>query len=145
MRVLLLSIMMIAVGAFAKADSSLWKKSCLKGKGLFATLKDGKDELPVCFFGEAVVGAKSWSQLEEEGVNAEALKAYKNRRTAPVRGGVCGAFDAELLVVKDAKGTVYNFCRFEDNSVMEETTLWLGPGTAISDSLDKALSKINVL
>lgn len=144
MKVLLLSAVMIFAAAWAQADTSSWKQACQKGQGLFSVLKDGSEEIPVCFFGEAIVGAKAWSQLEA-GVQAESLKAYKTRRNSSVRGGVCGAFDADLLVVKDSKGATYNFCRFEDSSVMEETTLWLGPGTAISDALDKALSKINSL
>lgn len=143
MRVLLLSIMVISSAVVARADKGSWKQDCQKGHGTYSVLKQEAEEFPVCFFGEAVVGAESWSQLKQDGVKTESVKAYKERRTPSVRGGVCGAFDADLVVVKDGQGTSYNFCRFEDKSVMEETTLWLGPGASISDSFDKALSKIN--
>lgn len=143
MRVLLLSFMMIFTGMTARADKDSWKQSCQKAQGIFSVLKQGSADLPVCFFGEAIVGAETWSQLRDEGLKIQSLDAYKNRRTASIRGGVCGAFDAELVTAKDGKGNSYNFCRFDDRSLMEETTLWLGPGASISDSLDKALSKYN--
>ncbi|WP_172798011.1 hypothetical protein [Bdellovibrio bacteriovorus] len=146
MRVLLLSLMMIFTvftGTTARADKDSWKQSCQKAQGIFSILKQESGELPVCFFGEAVVGAEALSAVQDEGVQTQSLDAYKKGRTASVRGGVCGAFNAELVTAKDAKGTTYNFCRFEDRSVMEETTLWLGPGASLSGSLDKALSRIN--
>lgn len=143
MRVLLLSFMMILTVTAARADKDSWKQSCVKAQGVFSVLKKESQDLPVCFFGEAVVGAQTWAQIKTEGFKIQSLDAYKNRRTASVRGGVCGAFDAELVIAKDKKGIAYNFCRFEDQSLMEETTLWLGPGATISDSLDKALAKIN--
>lgn len=146
MRVLLLSLIMIFTGfagTTARADKDSWKQSCQKAQGIFSVLKQGSGELPVCFFGEAVVGAESLSEAQDEGAKIQSLDAYKKGRTASVRGGVCGAFDAELVTANDGKGNVYNFCRFEDRSVMEETTLWLGPGASLSGSLDKALSRIN--
>jgi putative hemolysin len=147
MRVLSLNIMMIFAlgsaltfsGMAARADKDSWKLACQKSRGIFSTLKLEKEDFPVCFFGEAVVGASAVSELKESNTRVDSIKAYKNRRTASVRGGVCGAFDAELVTAKDGQGNSYNFCRFPDSSVMEETTLWLGPGATISDSMDRAL------
>lgn len=146
MRVLLLSFLMIFTafaGLPARADKDSWKQSCQKAQGIFSILKQDSGELPVCFFGEAAVGAESFAQVREEGQKIQSLNAYKKGRTMSVRGGVCGAFDAELVTAKDAQGNLYNFCRFEDRSLMEETTLWLGPGASLSGTLDKALSKVN--
>lgn len=146
MRVLLLSFLMIFTsfaGLTARADKDSWKQSCQKAQGAFSVLKKGSEDLPVCFFGEAVVGAEAWAQTKDDGLKIQSFDAYQNRRTLSVRGGVCGAFNADLVTAKDGKGQVYNFCRFDDRSLMEETTLWLGPGASISGSLDKALSKIN--
>jgi hypothetical protein len=143
MKLLLLSVMVIFTSLSARADKDSWKQSCQKSHGIFSNLKQESEDFPVCFFGEAVVGAEAWANFKDTGNRVDSLKAYKNRRTASIRGGVCGAFDAELVTAKDGQGNSYNFCKFGDQSVMDETTLWLGPGASISDSLDKALTVKN--
>lgn len=71
----------------------------------------------------------------------EALQAYKGRNASSARGGVCGSFDAEVVQGKDSEGQTFNLCQFSDHSLIEETTLWMGPGSDDNQGLDKALSK----
>ncbi len=145
MKVLLLSVVVIFGGAFTQAATeSPWGRICRNEQGQVSTLKAGSDELSVCFFGDAAIGAETLFLYKTKATNStEALHAYKNRKTSSPRGGVCGAFDADLLQTKGANGENFNFCRFSDSSLIEETTLWLGPGSVSSESLDRALTKKN--
>lgn len=142
MRVLFLSFIMISMGAASfAANNNPWMRTCRIDQGQFWVLKSGSEELSMCFFGDSGVGAESFFLFKTNEGPTQAIQAYKNRNSSSARGGVCGAFDAELVQGKDTQGQTFNICRFEDNSLIEETTLWLGPGSGASESLDRALSK----
>lgn len=145
MRVLLLSIGVVLATAltasFAQAENP-WIRTCRVDQGQFWVLKAGTDDYSMCFFGDAGIGAESFFLFKTKSTtNSEALRTYKNRKTSSPRGGVCGAFDADLIEAKDSEGQTFNICRFSDLSLIEETTLWLGPGSVGNENLDRALSK----
>ncbi|WP_415061208.1 hypothetical protein [Bdellovibrio sp.] len=141
MRVLLLSIAMIFLGASSGiAASNPWMRTCRIDLGQFWVLKAGSEELAMCFFGDAGVGAEAFFLFKTNSGVTEAIEAYKSRNSSSARGGVCGAFGAELVEGKDTNGQTFNVCRFTDQSLIEETTLWLGPGSAGHGGLDRALS-----
>lgn len=149
MRVLLLSVIIFfgsnqALGSL-RLPVFLWapeqpqlSQPCRQAQGRFSILKGGEGEIPVCVLGEAVVSAKTLFLFKSKSQEAESIKAYKSRKMSAPRGGVCGAFDSELVQGQDASGVIYNLCRFEDNSFIEQTTLWMGPGSSVSRSFDEA-------
>ena len=140
-RILLLAGMIIFAGvsSFA-ANNNPWMRACRIEAGQFWVLKAGSEEYSMCFFGESAVGAEALFQFKSKSATPEAVVAYKNRNASSARGGICGSFDAEVLQGKDTDGQTFNVCKFSDGSLIEETTLWLGPGAGTTLGLDKALS-----
>lgn len=96
-------------------------------------------DVSMCFFDGAAIGTRTLYDLKTQKKKTEAILAYENGAGGAIRGGVCGSFAAEAVEVADTQGQSFHVCRFEDGSVIEETTLWLGSGN--NDLLDKALSK----
>jgi len=143
MRVLLLSLVLVLAGTFSWASfKNPWMRACGIEQGQFWIVKSGSEELTMCYFGEAAIGAETLFLFKSHADNTDAVEAYKNRlSTASVKGGVCGAFGAELFEGKDNQGRSTNICRFSDQSLIEETTLWLGAGASVNEDLDLALSK----
>lgn len=143
MRVLLLSLVLVLVGTFSWANfKNPWMRACGLEQGQFWIVKSGSEELTMCFFDDAAIGAETLFLFKSHAAETEAVEAYKNRlSTTPVKGGVCGAFGAELFEGKDNQGRSTNICRFDDQSLIEETTLWLGAGASNNEALDRALSK----
>lgn len=139
MRILFLFIIFALTHLSASAETNSWKKTCRSAKGSFVELKDGEETLPSCIFGESVVGAEALHLFKSDGVQSESIRAYKEGKNGTPRGGVCGAFEADLVTAKDRSGHAYNLCRFSDHSFMEETTLWLGPGSLSSEVMDESL------
>jgi len=141
MRILFPAVLLFFAASVSGAANNPWMRVCRIDEGQFQALKAGGEEVSVCFFGEAGIGAEAFFLFKTNSGSTEAVQAYKNRNSSSPRGGVCGAFDAEPVQAKDSQGQVYNLCRFSDQSLIEETTLWLGPGSAVSEGLDRALSK----
>lgn len=144
MRVFLLSLIMMSATVSAWANfRNPWMRACGLESGQFWIVKSGAEELPMCYFGDAAIGAETLFLFKSHSGPTDAVEAYKNRKASgPTKGGVCGAFGADLFVGKDNQGRSANICRFEDQSLIEETTLWLGPGTDVNEELDQALSKM---
>lgn len=102
-------------------------------------------EYPLCVIGGSALSQEFLerrlaSELERHGGEdlPLALQAYIHRKKAESRtGGVCGTYAAELIVTKDSQNEVYNICHFSDGSYIDETTLWLGPGS--NEELDDKL------
>jgi hypothetical protein len=142
MRVLLLSIMMMGSGTSAwAANNNPWMRACRIDQGQFWVLNVGNhNDLALCFFGNSGVGAEALFLFKTNAGVPLAIQAYKNRNSSPTGGGVCGSFGADLVQGKDSEGQTFNICRFSDQSLIEETTLWMGPGSVDSADLDKALS-----
>ncbi|KYG61253.1 hypothetical protein [Bdellovibrio bacteriovorus] len=141
MKVFLLSITMIFAGLTAQAANNPWMRTCRIDQGQFWTIKVGSDEQALCLFGDASIGAETFFLFKTNAGVGDAIDAYKHRKSSSPRGGVCGAFDAELIEGKDTSGRTFNICRFDDGSLIEETTLWLGAGSGSNEALDRALSK----
>lgn len=141
MRVLLLALsMMFASSAFA-ANNNPWMRACRIEAGQFWVLKtESNSELVMCFFNNAAIGAEALFLFKSNQGVSKSIQAYKNRKSSGARGGVCGSFGATLVQGSDAEGQEFNICRFSDGSVIEETTLWLGPGAGGHGALDRALS-----
>lgn len=129
-------IMFVTIPLSAATKNSL-VKTCSEGEGKFLTLQAQK-EINLCFFKESGIGAKTLLEFKENGEKTEALTAYQKGSSGAQRGGVCGSFSAELVEVSDSTGQVFNLCKFDDGSYIEETTLWLGSGH--NEELDKVLS-----
>lgn len=141
MRILLLAGMIIFAGvsSFA-ANNNPWMRACRIEAGQFWVLKAGTVQYSMCFFDDSAIGAETLFLFKSNAGVSEAVLAYKNRNASAARGGICGSFDAEAIQGKDTEGQTFNICKFSDGSLMEETTLWLGPGAGTTQGLDKALS-----
>lgn len=140
MRVLLISLVMIFSGTYSWAsNNNPWMRTCRIDQGQFWVLKAGSSDLALCFFGNSGVGAEAFFLFKTNTSPVEALQVYKNRKSSSPRGGVCGSFGADLVEARDTEGQTFNICRFSDQSLIEETTLWMGPGSAENADLDKAL------
>lgn len=140
MRILLLAGMMIftTANALAAPNRNPWMRTCRIEAGQFWVLKAGSQEYTMCFFGEAAIGAEALFLFKTNAGIVDAVSAYKSRNASSARGGVCGSYDAEVVQGRDSEGHTFNLCRFADKSLIEETTLWMGPGS--SPALDRALS-----
>ncbi len=140
-RVLLLALsMMFASSAFAANNNPLMR-ACRIEAGQFWILKtEANAELVMCYFNNAGIGAFSLFQFKSNQGVSKAIQAYKTRKSSAARGGVCGSFGATLVQGSDTEGQTFNVCRFSDESLIEETTLWLGPGAGGHGALDRALS-----
>lgn len=122
------------------ANSNPWMRACRIEAGQFWVLKAGNQDYVMCFFGDFAIGAEALFKFKTKAGMPEAVIAYKNRNASSARGGICGSYDAESVQGKDSQGQVFNLCQFSDDSLIEETTLWMGPGSPSSQGLDKALS-----
>lgn len=140
MRLLLLSIMML-VGTSAWAlNKNPWMRTCRIDQGQFWVIQSEKEDLALCLFGNFGVGAESLFLFKTKAGIPQALQAYWSRNVSSNLGSVCSTYGAQLIRGIDTDGKTFNVCRFSDQSLIEETTLWFGPGTAGSEGLDKALS-----
>lgn len=123
------------------ANNNPWMRVCRIEQGQFQLVQVESTEYALCFFGSRAVGAETLFSFKANISEPQAVAAYKQRQLSYARGGVCGAFGADLLEgVDPTTGQSLNICRFSDNSLIEEATLWLGPGTTGSQALDRALS-----
>lgn len=116
---------------------------CQAQKAELKEVSKDEKEYSLCLFGEAMVGADTLSKAQEKKSIPEALVAFKKGQTTKLAGGVCGSFGASLLEAQDSTGTNYNLCEFSDGSLIEETTLWLGPDSIIGEKLNRILAKFN--
>lgn len=140
-RLLLLALTMFFSTSVFAANNNPLMRTCRVEGGQFWILKtEAKSELVMCFFNNAAVGAEALFQFKSNQGVAKSIQAYKTRKGSAVRGGVCGSFAATLVQGQDSEGQEFNVCRFSDNSLIEETTLWLGPGAGGHGALDRALS-----
>lgn len=143
MRVLLVLTFVMALFSgvpAAQATNNPLIRTCQIHGGTFWVLRDGDQDLALCFFGEAGIGAEALLKFKIS-ESSEAMEAYKKHSSSFSKGGVCGAFGADVLIGKDTEGHSYNVCRFEDQSLIEETTLWFGPGAPKNEGLDKTLKR----
>ncbi|XGC79379.1 hypothetical protein ACES2L_08560 [Bdellovibrio bacteriovorus] len=140
MRNLLLTItILLASGSVLAANNPLIR-ACRLESGQFWILHTTDKDLAMCFFDEAAIGAEALFKFKTS-EPTQALEAYKSRKSSFTKGGVCGAFNAEVITAKDSEDHHYNVCVFEDQSMIEETSLWFGPGAGGNEGLDKALKK----
>lgn len=140
MRNLLLTINILLVSGSAIATNNPLIRACRLENGQFWVLHSGDKDLALCFFDEAAVGAEALFKFKTS-ESTQAIDAYRNRKSSFTKGGVCGAFDAEVITAKDSEDHQYNVCVFADQSMIEETSLWFGPGAGGNEGLDKALKK----
>ncbi len=123
------------------ANNNPWMRVCRIELGQFQLVQADSTQYALCFFGNRALGAEALFMFKSNISEPQAVTAYKQRQVSYAKGGVCGAFGADLLEgVNPATGNSLNICRFPDNSLIEEATLWLGPGTTDSEAFDKALA-----
>lgn len=141
MRVLLLTVLIAFSSSTAWSAESPARRVCRTEGGQFWILNVGPKEMVMCFFGQAAVGAHAlYTFKTRSGHELEAIAAYRQHEPSALRGGVCGAYDAEAVTGKDTAGQTFTICKFSDGSLIEGTTLWLGPEAPENDGLNKALS-----
>lgn len=142
MKGLLLTCLISFLGSSVyAANNNPWMRVCRIEQGQFQLIQVESSQYALCFLGNRALGAEALFSFKANISEPLAVTAYKQRQISYARGGVCGAFGADLLEGMDpTTGNSLNICRFSDNSLIEEATLWLGPGTAGSDALDKALA-----
>lgn len=138
---LLCSISFFAASAYG-ANNNPWMRVCRIDQGQFLVIQSESAQHALCFLGDRAVGAEALFLFKANLSNPLSILTYKNRNMSYARGGVCGAFGANLIEgVDSTRGTRVNICHFSDDSLIEEATLWLGPGTTGSQLLDKAVSE----
>ncbi len=135
---LFIAVALLSSSAFAIKNPLI--RACSIEAGQFWVVKEKNQDYALCFFGDVAIGAEALFFFKSKSRMPESVLAYKNRTSSSARGGICGSYDAESLQGKDTKGEVFNLCVFSDGSLIEETTLWLGPGSPSTQALDKALS-----
>lgn len=141
MRVLLLTVLIAFSGSTAWSAESPARRVCRTEGGQFWILNPGPQEMVMCFFGQAAVGARALFTFKtRSGREMKAIEAYRQHDPSSVRGGVCGSYEAEAVTGKDTTGQTFTICKFSDGSLMEGTTLWLGPDARENEQLNKALS-----
>lgn len=143
MKVFLWTFVCILAASISWGNSNPLMRTCRLEQGHFWVLQAGYHDIPLCFFDKAAIGAEALLIFKTNQGSTEALKAYNNRNSSAPRGGVCGSFDADVVEGTDTEGQTFNVCRFSDDSYIEETTLWLGPGNSSNAALDKALANSN--
>lgn len=131
------------VGATAAAIENPWIRTCRVANGQFWVVTQGAIELPLCFFDSAGMGAEALFLFKTGTGSTAAVQSYQNRNFSSLSSDhICDSFNAELVQAQDSEGQKFRLCRFSDNSLIEETTLWLGPGAKANASLDQALETV---
>ncbi len=142
LRFLWAAALFFSISVFSLVSDAALRNPCHPRKAELVELTQGENEINLCLFGEALVGAETLQKASEKN-SPDAVKAFQKGQRERVSGGVCGSFGAELVEAKDSKGNQYNLCRFPDGSVMEETTLWLGPDSLLGEKLGRILRRIS--
>lgn len=132
---MLSTALFVSLGAPAAIQSA--RENCT---GELRLTRVNDREYPICILSGAAL-SQEFFEKDGDSEQPQALEAYTQRKKSDSRmGGVCGTFAAELIVTKDRQNETYNLCYFEDGSYIDETTLWLGPGS--NEDLDKEIKNL---
>lgn len=140
MRVLFSSLMLSFFAITTQAaGSNPWLRTCRIDQGIFWVLQ-GQEEYSMCFFDQAAVGAEAFFTFKTGSGDSLAIQAYRGQNQSSSTDQVCENAGAELVQGTDTQGQSFNLCKFTDGSLIEVGTLALGPGSAQTQKLDRALS-----
>ncbi|MFS4459978.1 hypothetical protein [Bdellovibrio sp. HCB2-146] len=111
-------------------------RTCVRLGGQFwAPQKEDKtDDLPLCFFGAAGIGAHALLSFRTGQGPYQAIRVYKT-----TSGKTCEHAGAVTVRGQDTNGQTFEVCEFRDGSLIERNTLLRGLGSGANAGLDQVL------
>ena len=139
MRIVIPFFAFLIPGLFANfsfaANSNPLMRTCRLEQGLFWIVYAPHQELPLCFFGEAAIGAEALHGYKHGGGAVLAVEAYKKST-----GATCEQVGAVTVVGQDSKKATFTVCQFSDGTLIEKNTLLRGPGSVVNQDLNRSLN-----
>ena len=140
MKIILFAVLgvSLSISSWAQAKNPLMRV-CRQEQGLFWAVDIAQDQVGLCLFGEAGIGAQDLLDLKTAGSQSKALHAYVATLVNQQTPSVCDSVSAQRVEGVDSNNQVFALCLFSDNSLIEENTLARGPGAPENKKLDQAL------
>lgn len=117
------------------ANNNPLMRTCRREQGLFWIVYATNQELPLCFFGEAAIGAEALHGYKHGGGVVMAVSVYKK-----TMGATCEQVGAVTIAGRDSKNAAFEVCQFNDGTLIEKSTLLRGQGAAANSALNRALN-----
>lgn len=136
MRVLLSLIVLLVSGSSFAVNTNPLMRTCVRLGGQFwAPQKEDKsDDLPLCFFGAAGIGASALLSFKTGQGPYQSIRVYKT-----ASGRACEQAGAVTVRGQDTNGQIFEVCEFRDGSLVEKNTLLRGRGASANAGLDQVL------
>lgn len=116
------------------ANNNPLMRTCRRENGLFWIVYAPNQELPLCFFGDAAIGAEALHGYKFGGGTVLAVDAYKKST-----GATCEQAGAVTVAGQDSEKATFEVCQFSDGTLVEKNTLLRGPGSPANGDLNRAL------
>lgn len=141
MRILSWILLLMTVTQLAGARvSNPMIRFCQAEAGQFWIVQSEWQEVPLCIFNSSAIGAEALLFYKSKQGVPLAIKAYfTSQKQDSNSSDVCSKFSAKKLEGVDSKAGFFSVCLFSDNSVIDERSLFLGPGHIETQLLDRAL------
>jgi hypothetical protein len=117
------------------ANNNPLMRTCRREQGLFWIVYAPNQELPLCFFGEAAIGAEALNGYKNGGGDVMAVTVYKKTISA-----TCEQVGAVTIAGQDSKKANFEVCQFQDGTLIEKQTLLRGQGAAQNAALNRSLN-----
>ena len=127
----------LMAGSSFAANNNPLMRTCRLEQGLFWIVYSEGQELPLCFFGSAAIGAEALFGFKTGTGNYLSVRVYKENS-----GATCEQLGATTVSGQDSKKVSYEVCQFRDGSLIEKQTLLRGRGAAANSGLDQSLSSV---
>ena len=113
---------------------------CLMEAGQFWVPQTQGEELPLCYFDAAGVGAEAFYLYKTNQKMPQSVRAYLSYHVYAEEKEICTQVGADKLLASSPTQSQVAICRFQDGSLIEASTLHFGFGHSRNQNLDKALS-----
>lgn len=120
--------------SFAAHNNPLMR-TCRREQGLFWIVYAPNQELPLCFLGDAAIGAEALHGYKHGAGTVMAVSVYKK-----TMGATCAQVGAVTIAGRDSENAAFEVCQFQDGSLIEKQTLLRGQGAAANSALNRALN-----
>ena len=139
--VLLTSLMTLSLSlsfnAFAEAP---FARTCrIEGGQPWTVDLHTKNDLMLCVFNGAAVGAAEFAVYKWGKGQGESLKVFLGQNSQLNANSVCADLNADQRISKDSEGNSWSLCVFADGSVVESNTLAGGVSSPQNEALVQAL------
>jgi hypothetical protein len=124
----------------ASANSNPLIRACVLKNADFETLNTGSlDDLPMCRFGMALMGAQAVQDVIS-GTTDQAVSAFLASQPTGDPSSACSAVGAdEVTGTSEQNGLSFDVCRFSDGSIVDAQTLARGAQDPQNAALRQAL------